>query len=165
MSLCRGHRYDASSLCSAAAGFSLATWWAGVVGKLSLQMLVLLRPARAVPQQGSARRVRDPHTSYTEAQLAFLRENANRPPGSLQGGQLSQMSERVLGEEFKLEAEQIVGWASSQQQKTRAAQARALARQGMPAYTDWETQELEAELRKRGIEWGQKERSGEDPAA
>ena len=89
-----------------------------------------------------------------------MRENANRPPGSLQGGQLSQMSERVLGEEFKLEAEQIVGWASSQQQKTRAAQARALARQGMPAYTDWETYELEAEPRKRGVEWGRKKDPG-----
>ena len=43
----------------------------------------------------------------------------------LQGGQLSQMSERVLGEEFKLEAEQIVGWASSQQQKTMTERPRS----------------------------------------
>ena len=131
-----------------------------VVGQLSLKKLVLQRPPRAVSRQGSGRRVRDPHTQYTAAQLAFLKENADRPPGSLHGGQLSQLSETQLGEEFMLEPEQIVGWASSQQQKKKAAADRALARKGMPDYDGWETQALEAELGQRGIEWGKKKDPG-----
>ena len=66
----------------------------------------------------------------------------------------------MLGEEFKLEPEQIIGWASSQEQKKKAAQARALARKGMPDYDEWETNELEAELRKRQIKWGRKKDVG-----
>ena len=131
-----------------------------VVGQLSLKKLVLLRPARAVPQQGSARRVRDPHTQYTDKQLAFLKEHANRPPGSLQGGQLSQQSESALGEEFKLEPEQIIGWASSQEQKRKKEAARLLARKGMPNYDELNTLALEAELRKRKIKWGKKKDKG-----
>ena len=78
----------------------------------------------------------------------------------MHGGSLSQRSKEVLGEEFFLEPEQIIGWASSQQTKQRQAADRALARLGKQNYDNWATKKLEKELRKRGIKWGQKRDPG-----
>ena len=44
--------------------------------------------------------------------------------------------------------------------RSRRARERALARKGMPDYDDWTTQELEHELKKRGITWGLKKDPG-----
>ena len=133
--------------------------WA-VDGALDLKKLTLRRSARAVPRQGSARRVRDPHANYTEAQLRFLQQHAAHPPRQLQGGQLSKRSVELLGEEFKLEPEQIIGWASSQETKRKQAAERALARVGKPNYDDWATAKLQTELERRGIGWKRKRDPG-----
>ena len=122
-------------------------------GALDPKKLSLRRPPRAVSRQGSARRVRDPHTNYTEAQLQFLQQHAQHPPRQLQGGQLSKLSVEKLGEESKLEPEQIISWAMSQETKRKQAAERALARVGKPNYDNWTTAQLETELKRRGIGW------------
>ena len=89
-----------------------------------------------------------------------MQQHAAYPPRLLHGGSLSQLSKEKLGEEFKLEPEQTIGWASSQERKKKQAGERALARLGKPDYDDWTKGKLERELRKRGIEWGQKRDPG-----
>ena len=59
-----------------------------------------------------------------------------------------------------LEPEQIVGWASSQEQKKKKAAEEALARGDRPSYGGHDTQALERELKKRGIRWGRKRDAG-----
>jgi len=131
-----------------------------VEGALDPKKLSLRRPPRAVSRQGSARRVRDPHGNFTAAQLQFLEEHAAQPPKLLQGRQLSIKSKEVLGDEFYLEAEQIIRWATSRETKHRQAAEHALARKGMPSYDDWTPEQLERELTERNIPWGQKREKG-----
>ena len=129
-----------------------------VQGPRNLNALVLVRPPPPLASMGSKRRVRDPRTEFTSEQRAFLVANVGgmtvKQAGSLVT--LSDRSKSELGEDLRLEAEQIGNWIRTQLQKLKDKKARAFERVGMPNYDGFDTVELEARLRRRKIKWSKR---------